>query len=69
MPWNILSTAVAQLTGVYQSNRVPILIYPFDYAKANGVLYEKQYNLWIINVKFANEWMEFIRKRFRIFNR
>ncbi|MFC1862641.1 hypothetical protein ACFL1Z_01640 [Thermodesulfobacteriota bacterium] len=68
MPWNILSHAIAQLTSVYQSDRVPVLIYPVDYLKAMDVLYEKKYKLWIMNVQCSNEWIEYIEKRFRLKN-
>lgn len=69
MPWNVLSTAVAQLTGVFQSDRIPVLIYPFSYVKAKNVPYEKQYQLWIMSVQYGNEWMEYMEKRLRMVNR
>ena len=66
LPWNVLSTAIAQLTGVYKMERVPVLFYPFDYVKAENVPYEKQYQLWILNVRYGNEYMEYMQKRFRL---
>ncbi len=66
MLWSVLSTAVAQLTGVYQSDRIPILIYPFDYVKVNTIPYEKRYQLWIMSVQYGNEWMDYMENRFRI---
>ena len=66
MPWNVLSTAIGQLTGTYNVDRVPILFFPFDYVKAQDIPYEKQYQLWILNVQYANEYMEYMHKKFRI---
>ncbi|MBW1766041.1 MAG: PilZ domain-containing protein [Deltaproteobacteria bacterium] len=66
LPWNVLSTATAQLTSIYTIDRVPILLYPFDYVKFENVPYEKQYQLWILNVHYADEYMEYMRRKFRI---
>ena len=66
LPWNVLSTAIAQLTGAYNMERVPVLFYPFDYVKAEHVPYEKHYQLWILNVRYGNEYMEYMQKRFKI---
>lgn len=66
LPWNVLSIAIAQLTGVYHVDRVPILFYPFEYIKENNVPYEKQYQVWILNVQYGNEYMEYMQRKFRI---
>ena len=66
LPWNVLSIAIGQLTGIHDMNRVPILFYPFEYVKAKDVPYEKQYNLWILDVQYGNEYMEYMQRRFRI---
>ena len=67
LPWEILSTAINQLTGVYETEKVPILIYPSDYLEAKNVPYEtKKYFLWIYDVRFAGGFIEFLQRRFRI---
>ncbi|KPK43274.1 MAG: hypothetical protein AMK74_07155 [Nitrospira bacterium SM23_35] len=66
LPWNILSTAIAQLTGVYNMERVPVMFYPFDYVKANKVPYEKQYQLWIYDARFVSRFMEYLQRKFRV---
>ena len=66
LPWNILSTAIAQLTGVYHMDRVPVLFYPFEYIKEKSVPYEKQYQVWVLNVEYGNEYMEYMQRKFRI---
>ena len=45
LPWNVLSTAIAQLTGIYDMERVPVLFYPSNYVEAKKVPYEKHYQL------------------------
>ena len=69
LPWNVLSTAIGQLTGLYSMERVPVLFYPSDYVKNESVPYEKYYQLWILNVRYGNEYMEYMQKRFRVIYR
>jgi len=66
LPWNVLSIAISRLTGVYHMEKVPVLFYPFDYVKIEDVPYEKQYQAWVLNVMYGNEYMEYMQKRFRI---
>jgi len=66
LSWNILSIAVSNLVGEYKMDRVPVMFYPFSYVADNEIPYEKQYQLWILNVEYGNEYMEYMRKRFRI---
>jgi hypothetical protein len=66
LPWQILSIAISQLTSDYPMDRVPILFYPLEYIEAEDVPYEKQYLLWILNVRYADEYMEYMQRKFRI---
>jgi len=66
LPWNVLSTAIAELTGVYDMERVPVLFYPFEYVEAMKVPYEKQYQLWIYDARFVSRFTEYLQRRFRI---
>lgn len=66
LPWNVLSIAISQLAGIYHMDRVPILFYPFDYVTANKIPYEKQYQLWVLNVQHGNEYLEYMKKKFGI---
>ncbi|MDB9822461.1 PilZ domain-containing protein [Deltaproteobacteria bacterium] len=66
LPWNILSIAVSNLIGEYKMDRVPVLFYPFDYVVDKEIPYEKQYQLWVLNAEYGNEYMEYMRKKFRM---
>ena len=66
LPWNILTIAISQLTDIYHTDRVPILFYPLDYIKSNSIPYEKQYQAWVLNVQYGNEYVEYMQKKFRI---
>ena len=66
LPWNVLSTAVAKLTAGYDTEKVPILFYPFEYVQAEDIPYEKRYQLWTLNVRYGQEYMEFMQRKFKI---
>ena len=66
LPWNVLSIAISQLTSDYPMDRVPVLFYPLEYVKIKNIPHEKQYCLWIMDVQYANEYMEYMQRKFRI---
>jgi hypothetical protein len=67
LPWEILSTAIGKLTNAYPTQeRVPLLLCPPNYLKAQNVPHEKQYQLWILNLRYGNQYMEYMQRKFRI---
>jgi len=66
LPWSVLSTAISQLAGEYEMERVPVLFYPMSYVEENEIPYEKRYQMWILNVQHGNEYLEYMQKKFRI---
>ena len=66
LPWHTLSIAIGQLTSHYDRAEVPILIYPMEYVQANGIPCEKQYQLWVLDVRYGDKYMEFMQKKFRV---
>lgn len=66
LAWDMLSMAIDKLVGSYSMLQVPILLYPFDYVEAKGVPYEKQYFAWFLSVRYGNEYMAYMQKKFRI---
>ena len=66
LPWNILSNAIGQLTSAHHMERVPILFYPFHYAEASNVPYQKQYQLWILNVRFGDDYLHYMQRKFKM---
>jgi hypothetical protein len=66
LPWNVLSTAVGKLAAGYHMEKVPILFYPFEYVQANEIPYEKRYQLWTLNVRHGQDYLEFMQQKFKI---
>jgi hypothetical protein len=66
LPWNILSTAIGQLAPLYNTDKVPVLIYPLEYVNAEAIPYEKQYQLWAYHACFMDQLMKFLQQKLRI---
>jgi len=66
LPWNVLSIAISQLIGAYNIKQVPIMFYPIEYVENKNVPYEKVYQAWVLDVRYGNEYMEYMQKKFKI---
>ena len=66
LPFDILSNAITQLGKVYNLDKVTLLIYPASIVETTGVSFEKHYQLWILNVRYSNQFMEYVQKKFRV---
>lgn len=66
LPGELLSLAIAHLTGVYQLNNISLLIYPSNKYVGNCISYEKQYHLWITDMRHSNKFVEYVQKNFRM---
>jgi hypothetical protein len=67
LPWEVLSLAVAQLTGVYHLDSIPLLIYPSIYSDVIKISPDKKYQLWILNtLPYPNEFIDYMQRRYQI---
>jgi len=66
LSWELLSSAVSELRGVYDLNKVPLLIYPSDDPVINAIPYDKQYQMWILDMHHSNQFMQFMQRKFRM---
>ncbi len=66
LPWESLFPAVEQISLLYQTDKIPLLVYPPVYVEANEIPCEKQYQLWILDANYINEFMQFTQRRFRM---
>jgi len=64
--WDVLSAAIAQLAQNYEAEEVPVLCYPFEYARSKALPYEGQYYAWVLNVRYGREFMEYVCQKFRL---
>jgi hypothetical protein len=66
LPLELLSLAVTKLGNVYGLDKVTFLIYPVSYVESAGISYEKQYQLWITDMRYSNQFMDYMKKKFRM---
>ena len=66
LPWKVLSIAVSQLIKQYRMEKVPIMIFPFDYVEAHRIPYEKQYQLWAFDASLVNQFIEYVQHKFHL---
>ena len=66
LPWGVLSAAIGLLASQYDMDRIPILVFPSDYMASRAVPYEKEYLLWIYDVRDVGRFKSYLKKNFRI---
>jgi hypothetical protein len=55
LSWEKLSSAVNNLSGVFAEEKIPLLIFPANYLSAQNIVEEKQYTLWILQLRYASD--------------
>ncbi|MDD5723667.1 MAG: PilZ domain-containing protein [Syntrophales bacterium] len=66
LPWDILSSAIDRLTGIYTVDSIPVLVYPHTYLEGVDVPYEKQYYAWVMDTQYGRRYLEYMKDRTRI---
>ena len=66
LPWDILASAVDQLTSVYEVDSIPLLVYPHTYLEESNVPYEKQYYMWIMDTQYGGRYLEYMKGKTKI---
>lgn len=60
-----LFLSLSQLSHNYESDDIPILLYPVRYAEKMAINYDKTYNLWVLNMQYFDSYLGFIEKLLR----
>ena len=55
LPWVKLSAAVDNLSGFFAEEKIPLLIFPANYLSSQNIAEEKQYTLWILQLRYASD--------------
>lgn len=66
LPSEMLSLAVSKLGRVYNLDKVTLLLYPASGIKSAGISYKKQYQLWITDMRYSNQFMDYVQGKFRM---
>jgi hypothetical protein len=66
LPPELLSVSVSKLGSVYNLDKVTLLLYPASDIESTGISHEKRYQLWILNMRYMNQFMDYVQKNFRM---
>jgi len=64
--WAVLSTAIGQLLVKHHMEKVSLLFFPSDDAQAKDIPFEKHYQLWIYDARFVDQFVQYMKRKFRI---
>lgn len=56
----ILYASLNVLSGYYNQDKIPILLYPLSYAVDQSIPYDKTYNLWVLNLCYLDPYFRYI---------
>ncbi len=62
---DILLAAISDIAKQVPIESCPMMIYPDNYVLDSGLSCEKQYCQWILNLQYTNEYIEYLRSKFR----
>ncbi|MCC6347403.1 MAG: hypothetical protein IT388_09490 [Nitrospirales bacterium] len=60
LPPVTIQSALSMLSGYYNQEDIPVLLYPSDYAAKHSLPYEKLYSLWVLNMHHTDHYFRFI---------
>ncbi len=64
VPWDILRKIICEIAReVYETEKFPVLIYPASYADQESVIYDKKYNLWVLDAQYGDDYSEHLKAK------
>ena len=69
LPWSILQKVVSNVGKVYESEKIWVLIFPFNYLEQQSVECKKRYYFWVLNTNLVGNGMDIIKNHVKIVKR
>lgn len=66
LPMELTRLAVSKLGKVYNLDKITLLIYPDSGIRSDGISYKKHYQLWIGDMRYMNQFMDYVQEKFRM---
>ncbi|MBZ0157544.1 MAG: hypothetical protein K8I29_15200 [Alphaproteobacteria bacterium] len=60
LPPVTLHSVLSMLSGYYNQEDIPVLLYPASYVEKHSMPYEKLYSLWVLNMQHTDHYFRFI---------
>ncbi|MDF1591069.1 MAG: hypothetical protein P1P89_06085 [Desulfobacterales bacterium] len=64
LPRDIFYRVLSELSSNFGTEEIPVLVYPVSYAENQSILFEKRYNLWVLNMKNTDDYFRQLKKIF-----
>ena len=58
----ILRTVFTLVAAKADRSDMPVLLYPADFADSHGLVYEKKYTLWALNMQFTDNYFKYLKR-------
>ena len=65
VPRGLLELSLEQLSRHYEGGEMPVLSYPLSYLEKESVPYDKVYLLWILNLRYSDQYFQYCEGLFR----
>jgi len=65
LPRKTLYLTLSLLFIEFEQKKMPVLLYPTDYADRQSIEYEKLYNLWVLNLQHLDDYFRYIKRLMR----
>jgi hypothetical protein len=62
---DIVMAVAGRIAATFPAGEVPLLVHPVDYAESVGLCIEKNYNLWIMKIKYSDKYFAHINTIFK----
>lgn len=66
LPWEVLSSAIENVIGIYTTESIPLMIFPHTYLADKGIASEKEYLLWLADIQYGPEYLEYMRNKMKM---
>lgn len=61
LPFEELCRQLSRLSRYYEEDEIPVLLYPLSYAESRSISYKKVYNLWTLNTRYMEQYLEYVQ--------
>ncbi len=65
LPRDIFYNALETQAESFGTEEVPVMVYPAAYFESQGIPFEKNYNLWVLNMKNTDDYFRELKKLFK----
>ncbi len=55
---SIIYSSISQVAQKYEQKTFPVLIFPLPYASKQSINYEREYNLWALNMEYTDDYFQ-----------